>query len=144
MSRLAVGGFGACVMSVALAAPVTLHAAPVTIAFTGTVTSDPFGLNTFGAPISGSYTFNAAAPDGVAGSSIGYYSSTGMAFGFSAIVDGTGYNTPGAVTVNIANNIGSDQYGVIAIVGDLTLELFPEDFTQTALAGDALPAGAPL
>ncbi len=128
----------------AVAVPVTLHAAPVTIAFSGAVTSDPYGLSMVGAPISGSYTFDTAAPDAVPGSSIGSYRSTGLAYGFDALVDGTFYSTPGAVTVNVANNIGSDQYGVIGSFGDLTLELFLEDFSQTALADDALPAGAPL
>ncbi len=129
-----------------LAAPAAVNAAPITVAFSGTVTSDPFGLSTFGAPISGSYTFDAAAPDADAGSNTGSYASIGMAYGFSAVVDGTSYSTPGAVTVNVANNIGigSDQYGVIGTAGDLTLELFLEDFRQMALTGDALPAGAPL
>ena len=120
------------------------HASPLTIAFTGVVTSDPYGVSAFGAPISGAYTFDSAAPDAVAGATVGVYASTGAAYGFSAVVDGTAYATPGTVTVNVANNIGSDQYGVVATLGDLTLELFLEDFTQTALSGDALPAGAPL
>ena len=121
------------------------HAAPVTIAFTGSVTSDPYGLSSFGAAISGAYTFDSAAVDsGARCRAIGVYASNGAAYGFSAVVDGTAYATPGSVTVNVANNIGSDQYGVIATVGSLTLELFLEDFSQTALGSDALPAGAPL
>ena len=132
------------VLAVLAALPPAAHATPVTIAFTGSVTSDPYVLSTFGAPISGAYTFDNAAPDAVAGAAIGVYTSTGAAYGFSAVVDGMAYATPGTVTVNVANNIGSDQYGVVATVGDLTLELFLEDLTQSALSGDALPAGAPL
>ena len=131
-------------MALMALAALAAHAAPVTIAFTGSVTSDPYGLSSFGAPISGAYTFDSAAVDSVAGSAIGVYTSTGAAYGFSAVVDGVAYATPGTLTVNVANNIGSDQYGVVATVGSLILELFLEDLSQAALGSDALPAGAPL
>ena len=119
------------------------HAVPVTFSFAGSVTNDPFGLSSFGAPITGSYTFDSTATDAIANPNTGSYPSTGLVFGFAANVDGTDYAVPGTLTVNIANNIGVDQYGVIATDGTLTLELFFEDATQTALATDALALTPP-
>lgn len=120
-------------------AAAAVAAAPVTFAFSGAVTSDPFGLSTAGAPISGTYTFDSAAADAVAAGQIGSFASSGPAFGFFAQVDGSSYAVPDAVTVNVANDIGVDQYGVIAQAGGLTLELFFEDGTQSAFGSDALP-----
>ena len=68
------------------------------------------------------------------------FASSGPGFGFTANVDGTTYSVPGVLTVTTANNIVvGDQYGVIAIDLLLTLELFLQDSTATALASDALP-----
>ena len=119
------------------------HAVPVTFSFAGSVTNDPFGLSSFGAPITGRYTFDSTATDAIANPNTGSYPSTGLVFGFAANVDGTDYAVPGTLTVNIANNIGVDQYGVIATDGTLTLELFFEDATQTSLATDALALTPP-
>ena len=117
------------------------HALPITFSFTGTVTDDPFGLSSFGAPISGSYTFDSAAVDSIASPATGSFASAGAGFGFTANVDGTNYSVPGTLTVNTANNIagGVDQYGVIAQDSSLDLELFLQDATGTALASKALP-----
>jgi hypothetical protein len=113
---------------------------PVTFSFTGSVTDDPFGLSFVGAPISGSYTFDSGAVDGIPGPATGSYASAGPGFGFLANVDGTGYSVPGSLAVNTSNNIaGVDQYGAIASDVLLTLELFFQDATGTALASDALP-----
>jgi hypothetical protein len=128
-----------------LLASATAQAAPVTFAFTGAVTDDPFGLSSFGAPISGSYTFNSTAVDGIPSPVTGSFASTGPGFGFSANVDGTLYAIGGSLTVNTTNNAsGVDQYGAIAIDGPLTLEIFLQDSTGTALSADALPLSPPV
>ncbi len=119
------------------------QALPLSFGFTGSVTDDPFGLSTFGAPISGNFTFDSTAIDSIAGASTGSFESTGPAFGFRATVDGTLYTVLDTLTVNTANNIGVDQYGVIASDGALTLELFFEDATRSALSSDALPLSPP-
>lgn len=113
--------------------------APVTFAFAGTVTDDPFGLSSFGAPISGRFSFDAAVPDSIAGFATGSFASVGAGFGFTVNVDGTLYASSGALTVNTANNIvAGDQYGVIATDAMLTLEIFFQDSTAAALSSDAL------
>lgn len=120
------------------------QAVPVTFAFTGAITDDPFGLSSFGAPISGAYTFNSMAVDSIPSPITGSFASTGPGFGFSANVDGTLYAIGGSLTVNTANNAsGADQYGAIAIDGPLTLEIFLQDSTGTALSADALPLSPP-
>jgi len=117
------------------------QALPITFSFTGKVTDDPFGQSSFGAPISGSYTFDSAAVDSIASPTTGSFASAGAGFGFTANVDGTNYSVLGTLTVNTANNIagGIDQYGAIAQDSLLDLELFLQDATGTALASDALP-----
>ena len=119
------------------------RAVPITFFFTGSVTDDPFGLSSFGAPISGSYTFESAATDAIAGASAGSYPSVGPGFGFTANVDGTSYSLFGSLVVNTANDIGVDQYGAIATDASLTLEVFFQDATQTALSSDELPLVPP-
>lgn len=116
------------------------HGAPVTFAFTGTITDDPFGLSSFGAPISGSFSFDAGVPDLIADPATGSFASVGPGFGFSVNVDGTLYPSFGAVTVNTADNIvAGDQYGVIATNALFSLEIFLQDSTAAALSSDALP-----
>lgn len=116
------------------------HAQPITFSYTGTVTDDPFGLSSFGAPISGTYTFDSAAVDSIPSPATGSFASSGSGIGFTANVDGTDHSVLSTLTVNTANNVGGvDQYGAIALDGMLTLELFLEDATGTALASDALP-----
>ncbi|MEO5735004.1 MAG: hypothetical protein ABIN96_05645 [Rubrivivax sp.] len=120
-------------------------AAPVTFGFTGTVTDDPFSISSFGAPISGSFSFDSAAPDGIANPANGSFASIGPGFGFSVMVHGTLYSSFGGLTVNTANNISSgDQYGVIASDALITLELFLQDGTGLALTSDALPTLPPM
>lgn len=119
-------------------------AGPVTFGFAGKVTDDPFGLSSFGAPISGSFTFDNTVSDSITSAANGSYSSVGAGFGFTSNVDGTGYTIGGSLTVNVANSIFSgDQYGAIGSAGDLTLELFFQDATGTALSSDALPTAPP-
>jgi hypothetical protein len=114
-------------------------AAPITFSFAGSVTDDPFGLSSFGAPITGAYTFDSTATDTIPSPSTGSFPSVGPAFGFTTNVDGTAYSLSSNLTVNTANNIGVDQYGAIATSAVLTLEVFLQDSTQTALSSDALP-----
>ena len=120
------------------AASATCGAAAVTFSFSGAVTSDPFGVSSTGAPISGSFTFDSGATDAVSGVQTGSFASIGPEFGFVATVDSNTFAVPGSVTVNVANNIGVDQYGVIGQSAGLTLELFMQDATASALASDAL------
>jgi hypothetical protein len=132
----------ACILS--LIASVAAHAAPIAFNFTGTVTDDPFGLSSFGAPISGSFTFDSAATDSIPDPSTGSFASSDPLFGFTVNVDGTLYSVIGSLVVNTANDIGGvDQYGAIALDGPLTLELFLQDATGTALSTDALPLVPP-
>jgi hypothetical protein len=133
--------FASCVLMLVFAS--SAAPSPITFAFAGAVTDDPFGLTFFGAPISGSITFDSTAIDTIAGPQTGAFRSTGAGYDFRAIVDGTAYAVLGNVTVDTANNIGVDQYGAIGSGGGLTLELFFEDSTQTALASDALPLVPP-
>ena len=121
------------------------QAVPITFSFSGAVTDDPFGLSSFGAPISGSYTFDSTATDTIPGPATGSFPSTGPGIGFNANVDGMLFSILGSLAVNTANNIvGLDQYGAIADDGLLTLELFLQDATGTALATDALPLLPPV
>ncbi len=113
-------------------------ASPVTFTFTGTLTDDPYGLSSFGAPIAGSFTFDSAAVDAIADPATGSYASGGAGYGFTVDVDGIAYAVAGNATVVTTNDLGVDQYGVIATDGSLTLELFLQDFTQAALTSDAL------
>lgn len=141
MSRHIAAVAFACAVSV-LSIPEALPA-PITFSFAGSVTDDPFGLSSFGAPISGSYTFDSTATNAIPGPNTGSYPSIGPAFGFNANVDGTNYSVSGNLTVTTANNIGVDQYGAIAQDATVTLELAFEDATQTALSSNALPLTPP-
>ena len=116
--------------------------APITFGFTGSVTDDPFGLSSFGAPISGNYTFDSAAADAIADPASASYTSTGAAFGFSATVDGTPYAVSGNLNIGILNAF-VDQYLVTAVDGALSLALFLQDDTATAFSSDALPLVPP-
>ena len=118
------------------------HALPLTFHFTGAVTDDPFGSSHFGAPISGSYTFDSAALDVIPGAAVGGYISLGPAFSFVATVDGTAFSSVGSVVVNTVNAV-ADQYAVTADDGSTNLELFFEDASATAFASDALPLPPP-
>lgn len=128
----------------AVLAPAAVSASPVTFGFTGSLTDDPFGLSRLGAPISGAFSFDSTAVDMIAALSTGSYSSSGNAYRFDANVDGMAYSALAGTTVNTANDIGGvDQYGAIAIYGDLTLELFLQDPTATSLSSAALPLTPP-
>ena len=135
--------FRASLLAVLASACSAAWSIPVTFAFSGTVTSDPYGLSSFGASIDGRFTFESTALDGVSGGATGSYQSSGSAYGFSADVDGTSYDVLRTITINTANNIGVDQYGAYSESAGLTLEVFFEDATQSALSSDALPLSPP-
>jgi MYXO-CTERM domain-containing protein len=134
--------FGLLALLVCLLVPAA-QAAPITIAFTGVVTKDPFLFGSLGAPISGTYTYDPAAPDTDAAVSSGTYTSVGSLYGFHVVVDGIPFNVAGSVEIDVSNDTGGDAYGVITTLDDLTLVLTFVDFTQSALSSDALPATAP-
>jgi hypothetical protein len=120
----------------------TAQAIPITFSFTGGVTNDPFGLSSLGAPISGNYTFESTAVDAIPAANTGSYTSIGPGFGFNATVDGNPFSVSGSLNVSVLNSL-IDQYLVTATDGTLTLELFFQDNTGTALASDALPLTPP-
>jgi hypothetical protein len=121
----------------------TAQAIPITFSFTGGVTNDPFGVSSPGAPISGDYTFESTAVDAIPAADTGSYTSIGPGFGFNATVDGMPFSVSGSLNVSVVNSL-VDQYLVTATDGTLTLELFFQDNTGTALTSDALPLTPPL
>jgi hypothetical protein len=114
----------------------------LTFSFTGTLTNDPFGLSTFGAPIAGSYSFDSTVTDSIAGPDSASYASTGAAFGFAATVDAMPFAVSGNLNVGVVNSL-VDQYLPFATDGALTLELFLEDASGSAFSSDALPLAPP-
>jgi len=131
----------------ALTATTSANAGPLKFNFSGTITDDPFGLLTNDFSVIGSYTFDDSASDIVldTGHQTGIYFSNGSEFGFAAIVGGTSYVVSGTTTVSIANDFAGpvDQYTSFASDGLLTLELFLQDDTATALKNDSLPLVPP-
>ena len=120
----------------------TATSALTTFSFMGTVTDDPFGLSSFGAAISGTYSFDSAAVDAIADPVSGSYTSTGAGLGFAVTVDGIPFSVSGNLNVGVVNAL-PDQYLITAIQGPLTLELVLEDASGTALSTDALPVTPP-
>jgi hypothetical protein len=127
-------------------------AAPLTFDFTGTVTqvpvldpSDPFGGTIhFQTPFTGSYTFEATTPDSLADPQTGVYSMAAAPFGLTVTMGGHPFSAGDSLSIVVFDG-PPDQYGVLAhgAGGDLTIELFLEDPTGTALASDALPLTPP-
>ena len=125
-------------------------AAPVTYAFTGSVSDDPFGVGL--ASFSGTYTFDSAAVDLVAASHTGSYTSSGVAFGIAVVFDGGAvsvdlYGLPTTVlNIGVADNFAGpvDQYAVTGLAGSVELGLFFEDTLASAFSSDGLPVPAPL
>lgn len=119
-----------------------VNAEVVSFTFAGSLTQDAFGLSHFGAPVSGSYSFDSLAIDDIADPGTGSYTSIGPGFGFSVVVDGTPYATFGALNIGIQAGMPG-AYLVTGVGGGLTLELVLLDDTGSAVAGDALPLLAP-
>jgi hypothetical protein len=127
----------------------TARAAPVTFEFTGSVTQVPvdevFGDVVVGSAIIGFYTFDSQALDGApADSSTGSYTMFGLPYVFSVNVGGHNFSTSDFLNVSVFNFF-VDQYTVFAqeTGGDLSLEIFLQDNTATALGNDLLPLVPP-
>jgi len=103
-------------------------ATPVTVAFTGTVTDDPFGVGF--TSFEGTYTFDSAAADSVPDISTGSYTSLGAGFGISASFDSGAAtaSVSGTLNIGIANDFAGpiDQYTVTGLSGTAGLGLFLE------------------
>ena len=150
--RLATGLTAAVCLGIA--DPTPGEAAPVTFAFTGSVTQASFDPNdpsggeiAFGTAFSGSYTFESTAPDRISNDSSGSYASpAGAPYGF-AVNFGPGHDfvTSDALSVGVIDNAGGvDAYSVLACFGGFTcpevmLELFLGDLDGSVFADDALP-----
>jgi hypothetical protein len=122
-------------------------AAPITFAFTGTVTQvslddpDIFGGSVgVGTPFNGSYTFESSASDGIVAPTDGSYASP-----FSLSVDFSGDSLgPFSVTgfaVNTRNG-NPDQYGVYGSDGTFEIQFLLES-NSNPLSTDALPLTTP-
>ena len=137
------------------------HAAPVTFNFTGTVDFffvdpfDPFGgAIDFGTSFEGTYTFESTTPDAIPSGNVGSYSNFGAPFGMDLVV-GPGLLNVSAnefLNIGVANDIGfgEDFYTVLAQEGIpggpdefVSMEMFLDDPTGTAFAGDDLPLVPP-
>lgn len=138
------------ILSVALvlACPGIAQAAPVTFGFAGTVVDvpadDPGGGIGFGSLISGQYTFDSAALDAISSlSSQGSYTSSGSGIGLSVTIGSLTYNLAGFLNIGISNDIGVDQYTLLALDSSLSVELFLEDLSALVFSSDALPLTPP-
>lgn len=133
-------------------------AAPITLAFAGTVTQTPLldPHNPFGGPIdtgtpfTGRITFDPASADAVPDGRTGSYSSAGAPYGLSVSFGSPSVFDAGfdAVHIGIGDDFaGTDFYTVAAplgvVAGGLSVSLLLADADGTVFAGDALPAGAP-
>jgi hypothetical protein len=122
---------------------------PITVQFFGKVTQVPldevFGDIGVGDAIQGSFDFDTLAPDlAPSDASVGIFSWTAP-FGMSVSVGVHSFSAFGNLNISVLNSF-VDQYSVLATsaLQDLTLELFLQDNTGSALSSDQLPAGAPL
>ena len=141
MSRLLLG------VSLAFLAAPWLARADVTFGFTGMVTQVPIddlatGIQPDDA-ISGTFTFDPAAPDLISAPSSGSYLSTGPAFGMTVSIDGLTFSDSGSLNIGILNSF-VDQYTVTASSALLSLELFFQDNSGTIFNSDSLPVTPPL
>lgn len=141
MTKRSKYGWRWLVAAAMIATAAGVSAAPVTFAFAGGVTDDPFGtgLTSF----AGSFTFDSAAADAAPAPSTGSYTSLGPAFGIEVSFDAGAATAAvgGTLNVGIANNFAGpvDQYTVTGIDGFTELALFLEDASAGVFASDALP-----
>lgn len=127
-----------------IAAACSAVAAPITIAFTGSVTDDPFGVGL--ATFEGTYTFDSESTDGAADPNTGSYTSVGPAFGITATFDGGAATAAvtGMLNIGIANDFGTvDQYTVTGLSATGEVGLFFEDPTASVFSSDALVVPPP-
>jgi hypothetical protein len=152
MNRLASGLALAACLGAGWAVPCA--AAPVTYAFTGSVTqatfdpNDPFGGTVgVGTAFNGSYTFESTASDNIPFANNGSYASFGAPYQFSVTIGSFTFSTSDALNISVGNG-PADQYSVLACAGGpfcfgSSAALFLEDTDGTVFAGDALPYPAP-
>ena len=92
---------------------VPAHAGPVMFTFTGLVTGDAIngcGVLVNCGAVTGSYTFDSAAPDLNPASTTGLYAATGFTF----LIDGGLFFSSASGFINVANFLTVDQYGLLA------------------------------
>lgn len=131
------------------------QAAPITFEFTGEVTAvtSPSlrGVFSIGDPLTGSYTFESTTADTSAVVGLGFYTSAVTAFSFN-IGGYAGSGTDGNIVVTLPpasalHGYRISSFSVTAPEADGQLPssfgLSLSDFSQTALAGEALPLTAP-
>ena len=137
--------------SIVLAGLLPLFAIPanadlIAFTFTGQVTDDAIngcgGLVNCGA-VTGSYTFDSAAPDGNPDPTAGLYAATSITFS----IDGVLFFSNASGVINVANFSLVDQYGLLAtgIATNLSaadLSILLTDPTAAAFSSDALPLTA--
>jgi hypothetical protein len=127
-------------------------AAVITFSFTGTVTSVPVdeigtGID-FGTAIEGSYTFESTAADLIAGGSSASYQMAGPPYGLTVDIGGILFETSDSLAINLFDAF-VDQYGVLACstdlscAGALSIEIFLQDNSGSALGSDLLPLTPP-
>jgi hypothetical protein len=122
------------------------HAVPITLNFSGRITSVTFGTAppgiAAGTAFSGSYTYSSTSLDSNAAPTIGDYTSSGSPFGLSVDVGGNLFSST-QVLLEVANDNGQDSYGVFSsglfAPGHYLLALVLADPTQTALSNTSLP-----
>src|SRR5262245_34215189 len=117
----------------------TAQAGPVTFNFSGVVTQVPvdevYGDIAVSDPMQGSFTFESLLPDLIPGApASASYTSLGPLFGMTITLGPHIFSTFGSLNIGILN-AAVDQYTVLAqsAGGDLTLELFLQDNSATAL-----------
>lgn len=140
LRRYASGLAAALTPCLLLANSPAAHAVPVTYAFEGTVDWDEAerGWTSF----AGSFTFDSLAVDGIADPSTAAYAHAGMPWGMSVTFAGSDTVAISEIFhVLVTDNLGGDQFGVLAQSADASkaLGLTLYDFTDTAFASDALP-----
>jgi hypothetical protein len=123
-----------------IACPQSVLATPVTYNFSGVVDSDDADRG-YGA-FSGAFTFDGAAPDGIADPNTAAYAHSGAPWGVAVSFDGSVTVQFGQVfTMLVSNDLGgADRLGALAQGAQqqtLSIELF--DFTQALFSNDALP-----
>ena len=132
------------VLLAAVLAPWPARGAALTFDFFGTVTQVPVddfstGIQP-GDTITGQFTFDSTAVDGIGSPSTGSYTSSGASFGMSVTI-GAGallFSESGLLNIGILDSF-VDQYTVTATSDILTLELFFQDNTGNTFSSDALP-----
>jgi hypothetical protein len=127
-----------------------LHAAPITLQFTGIVTQVPiddiYGDIAAGNLFNGSFTFESTATDLIpADPATASYLSSGVPYSMTVSLAGHTFTAADSVSIGVFNSF-LDQYTVLALGSGagVTLELFLQDNSGTVFADDSLPLLLPL